>query len=214
MNQLINPSKLEFFLGTSTIDDSCMVESTEEVSSKQSTLSKSKKSKIRVGSGNYQLKHKKGLLKGSINADISEQINQKGSKLNRSKDCRNSKTRAKNGSTSPFLQQHNSRINGKMRNRDEKSTDADEDSKTWGLAGKAIDKRNSTKATNVTNSENGDSSWVKSKANASSGDKTSNLSKISKRGNSMANRKQKSSKLQENTQNKIKRKILNFIYSW
>lgn len=68
----------------------------------------------------------------------------------------------------------------------EKSTD-DEDIKGWGARRNvAIDKRNSTKVTNNTNSENDDNSWIKSHPNRSA--KVNN--KQAKRGSSLAKKVQ------------------------
>lgn len=69
MNQLVDVSKIDSFLG-STIDDSAVGESVAEESiGKKSSIGFSKKTaKTRIGSGNTQLQHKKGLLK-SVKTD-------------------------------------------------------------------------------------------------------------------------------------------------
>lgn len=186
MNQLINISKIDYFLG-STLDESMMGESQpEEIMSKKAAVSKTRKSKIRVGSGNTQLHHKKGLLRNSKNTDEASQDTSINARM-----ASKGKNRTRYDSKSPFPQNNVRNRRGKQMAKDEKSTDADEDSKTWGLMGRGIDKRNSTKATNNTNSENGDSPWIGAKANLSSNEKNKKGTKVSKRGQSMLSKKQK-----------------------
>lgn len=193
MNQLINMSKIDSYLG-STLDDSVMAESAgDDATSKKSGITNSKKSKLRVGSGNTQLKHKKGLLRNSKNEDLVDENSNLGGvrRSQKEKSTNKMRNRTKYGSTSPFPQNNGRDRRGKNVARDEKSTDADEDSKTWGLKGKGVDKRNSTKATNNTNSENGDSSWVVAKGSISSNEKSKRNPKLVNRENSMLSKKQK-----------------------
>lgn len=201
MNQLINVSKLDFFLG-STLDDSIMGESLgEDTSTKKSTI-QSQKKKIRVGSGNTQLKHRKGLLKNSKNAEDG------GQHRNDSK----AKNRTRYGSTSPFIQSNVRNRKSKGTAKDEKSTDADEDSKTWGLMGRCIDKRNSTKATNNTNSENGDSPWIGAKGNRSSTEKVKKNTKgDASKGRSQIRKNQKKTIESVDEPPKKKSKFYQFI---
>lgn len=197
MNQLVNVSKIDCYLG-STIDDSAL-ESTEELNSKKSSLSKPKNSKVRIGSGHSQIKNR--LIKGSKNADITEES------LNDAKDPNNTdrtkfKNRTRYSSNSPFPQNNRRKV-GKFSQNAEKSTDAEEDSRAWGLAGKALNQKNSAKATNITNSEAGDS-IIMAKGSVSSNEKSKRTNKFSKRGNSVANKKQKNGIKSELLRNKGK----------
>ena len=176
MNQLVNVSKVDYFLA-STVDDSACDESMADSRSNKSSISKTK-TKGRATSGISHLK-KKGKLGHKKNADLIDDDGSYMSGIDKKKNIKKSKKRV--GSTSPFPQQ-NAR-NKKNLRKDEKSTDIDEDSKQWGLAGKAIDKKNSTKVTHDTTSENGDNSWIMSKGHASSNEKKKKASKFS-RGNS------------------------------
>ena len=107
------------------------------------------------------------------------------------------KKKKRNDSTSPFPQ-HNAKNKRKNLRKDEKSTDIDEDSKRWGLAGRAIDKKNSTKVTHDTTSENGENSWIKSRRNLSSNEKGKKSTKYS-RENSRIRLKKNSQKLSKKT---------------
>ena len=180
MNQMINISKMDFFLG-STIDDSTLGESVAEESiGKKSTVG-SAKSKMRIGSGNTKLKQHKGLLKSSKADDNGDES----TTFNRNSECENfdqaakTNNKTRHSSVSPFPQKKTKNKN--MPDNLEKSTDG-EDNKGWGAANKLNDKKNSTKFTNNTNSENDENSWIKS--NQSKPFKNKN--NISKRGNSMA----------------------------
>lgn len=176
MNQLVNVSKVDYFLA-STVDDSICDDSMADSRSNKSYISKTK-SKGRATSGISHLK-KKGKFGPKKNADL---IDDEGSYMSGMEKKKNSKkTKKRIGSTSPFPQQ-NVR-NKKNIRKDEKSTDIDEDSKQWGLTGKAIDKKNSTKVTHDTTSENGDNSWIMTKGHASSNEKKKKPTKFS-RGNS------------------------------
>lgn len=195
MNQLINMPKVDSYLG-STLDDSIMAESAgDDVTSKKSGITNSKKSKLRVGSGNTQLKHRKGLLRNSKNEDLVDESSNPGGprKGQKEKSTNKMRNRTKYGSTSPFPQNNSRDWRTKNVGKDEKSTDADEDSKAWGLKGKGVDKRNSTKATNNTNSENGDSSWIIGKGSISSNEKNKRNPKLANRENSVMRKKQKQS---------------------
>ena len=185
MNQLINLYKLDLYLG-STIDDSVALDSIEENTGKKSLHNSSK---IRVGSGNTQLKHHKGLLKTSKiddNWDDATTLNKNSEDGNN--DYENKlKHRTRYSSVSPFP-----KINKNKNDPNEKSTD-DEDLKGWGARKNiVIDKRNSTKVTNNTNSENDDNSWIKSHPNKST---TKANNKQGKRGHSQVKKIQ--SKLKE-----------------
>ena len=163
MNQLVNNSKIDYFLA-STIDDSTMGESIIETRS-----SKPKnKAKNRASSGISQLHKKKGRFSGNKNSDIIEDESYN-SNSNKTKKTAITKNKKRINSKSPFPQ-YNTRNKRKGTAKDEKSTEADEDSKMWGLTGKGIDK-NRTKVTNHTNSENGDNPWVESKGNMKRTDK-------------------------------------------
>jgi hypothetical protein len=151
MNQLVNMSKIDYFLG-STVDESTMGESMNDDTTANSSKIKGKK--MRIGSGDFNPKNHKGKSKNTKNADLIDD-NAKASI---------SKNRTRYSSKSPFL-----RNNGKNKQtKTDKATEADKDAK-WGLSGKAIDKRNSTKVTEQSTSENEESSWVK--GNISSNEK-------------------------------------------
>lgn len=188
MNQMVNITKVDYFLG-STIDDSALAESAAEESIGKKSSIGSAKSKMRIGSGNSQLKHHKGLLKSSKADDNCDES----ATFNRNSECENfdpklkSKNKTRYSSVSPFPQ--NKTSNSKQ-DPNEKSTDG-EGTKGWGKANKLIDKRNSTKATNNTNSENDENSWIKSNQSKPTKARNNNLAK---RGNSMAKAKQSDSK--------------------
>jgi len=175
MNQLVNVSKVDYFLA-STVDDSILEDSMADSRSNKSFISKTK-SKGRATSGISHLK-KKRRVGPKKNADL---IDDNGSYMSGVDSKKNVKKKKRIGSTSPFPQQN--LRNKKNLRKDEKSTDIDEDSKQWGLAGKGIDKKNSTKVTHDTTSENGDNSWIISKGHASSNEKKKRGAKFS-RGNS------------------------------
>ena len=179
MNQVINLFKLDLYFG-STIDDSVALESIEEETENKKSLAGSK---LRIGSGNIQIKHHKGLLKSSKvdeNNDDNTTLN-KNSEDGNNENLKKNKKRTRYSSISPL-----SNINKAKPDPNEKSTD-DEDIKGWGARRNiAIDKRNSTKVTNNTNSENDDNSWIKSHPN-----KSANVNnKQSKRSHSLAKKNQ------------------------
>lgn len=178
MNQLINISKIDYFLG-STIDESTMGESMNDETTAKSGTSKAKKT--RIGSGDHQFANNKGRFKNTKNADLIEDSSQ----------MSKSKNRTRYSSKSPFL-----RNNVKNKNlKPDKQNEADGDSK-FGLSGKAIDKRNSTKVTQHTNSENGENSWIK--GNISSNEKSKNKKTKEKRSGSMVRKQAKQSIKQKN----------------
>ena len=187
MNQLINISKIDYFLA-STIDDSNMEESTFEDKSSKSGMRKAK-SKIRTGSGAQHLKSKKAKMSKKKNADLIENESQASTTQHQRKTV-NSKLKKRTGSTSPFQHQNlrNRKKNHGLKD-EQKSTDVDEDSKLWGLAGKAIDKRNSTKITHHTNSENDENPWVSVKGNISKNNKIKKNTKIGHKENSVVRKK-------------------------
>ena len=139
MNQLINISKLDYFL-QSTIDDSNPNDSGAENKSTKSGITKAK-SKVRSGSGAHLIKNKKGRFKGTKNADLIDAESEASSSHYQRREV-NSKAKKRIGSTSPFPQQN---LRNKKKNQilreEQKSTDVDEDSKLWGLTGKGIDKK-------------------------------------------------------------------------
>ena len=177
-------SKLDYHLG-STIDDS-MAESIAEEKPPKAGLAKKKKS--RVGSGSHILKSSKGRFKHPKNADLIEDCNIAGTSVYSKQSRGNNRT--KYDSKSPFGRGINKNKKGKNNAKDEKSTDADEDSKTWGLMGRAIDKRNSTKFTHHTNSEE-ESSWVGLKVGSSNEKTKKTVSKIASKRTNSKMRKQK-----------------------
>lgn len=187
MNQMINISKVDYFLG-STIDDSALAESAAEESIGKKSSVGSAKSKLRIGSGNGQLKHHKGLLKSSKaddNCDESTTFN-KNSECDNFNPNQKSKNKNRYSSVSPFPQNKN---NNKQ-DPTEKSTDG-EGMKGLPKGNRIVDKRLSTKATNNTNSENDDNSWIKSNQSKPAKARNNNLAK---RGHSMAKAKQTDSK--------------------
>jgi hypothetical protein len=136
--------------------------------------SKIKGKKLRIGSGDFNPKNHNGKHKNTKNADLIDD-NAKASI---------SKNRTRYSSKSPFL-----RNSGKNKQtKAGKATEADEDAQ-WGLSGKAIDKRNSTKITQQSTSENEESSWVK--GNISSNEKTENKKIGERRSGSMMKKQAK-----------------------
>lgn len=75
MNQVVNILKLDLYMG-STIDDSVALESIGEDSENKTSVGRSK---IRIGSGNTQLKHHKGLLKSAKTDENCDEV----SKINK-----------------------------------------------------------------------------------------------------------------------------------
>lgn len=169
MNQLINVSKLDHFLG-STIDDSMGSES----------LVNEGTPKTRIGSGDFKFKGKSKAPKNKeLNSDIS--INAESSKASAAggSNQKSKKGRPRYNSVTPHNQK--SGIGQRV-----KSGNADQASKTSKYGNSKFDKNISTKATNITNSENEENmSTLGADGIRKSNDKFKNNHKLGKRGNSV-----------------------------
>lgn len=166
---------------SSTIDESTMGESIVETKSIKSGKSKTK-SKVRASSGISHFNKKKGRFRGTKNADLMNDESDTSNSY-KMKQTSGRKVNKRMSSKSPFPQKNSKNIR-KSTAKDEKSTDADEDSKVWGLIGNGIDKKNCTKGTYHTNSENEDNPWVKSKGKMRKKEMTGKVEKIGKRKDS------------------------------